>query len=165
MMMRMTTAAATLLLMACNQTPDAQKKPVADTTATNAADPAPVTPVEADDNRPFSRITPEEVVHFTGTEPFWGGQVSFTRLTYSTPEDPEGTTIEVDRFAGRGGVSWSGTYHDAPFSLAVTPGECSDGMSDRKYPYGATLQVSGEQRTGCAWTEDEPFTAPPGYEG
>ena len=46
----------------------------------------------------------------------------------------------------------------ARFALAVTPGDCSDGMSDRTYPFVATLQVAGEQRNGCAWTERRPFT-------
>lgn len=109
----------------------------------------------------FSRIAPSDTVRFTGTEPFWGGQVAFTTLTYSTPENPDGTQIAVDRFAGRGGVSWTGEHQGAPFTLAVTPGECSDGMSDRTYPYVATLEVQGEQRRGCAWTEQDPFVGPP----
>lgn len=114
-----------------------------------------------DETLPFSRIAPGDTVRFTGTEPFWGGQVAFTTLTYSTPENPDGEAIEVERFAGRGGLSWSGRFQDAPFTLAVTPGECSDGMSDRTYPYVATLEVQGEQRRGCAWTESDPFVGPP----
>ena len=108
-------------------------------------------PGDAGDTRPFTEIGVGDTVNFTGTEPFWGGRVSGAALTYSTPEDPEGTDIEVSRFAGRGGVSWSGTLNGARFALAVTPGACSDGMSDRSYPLVATLQVGGEQRNGCAW--------------
>lgn len=109
----------------------------------------------------FTAIRPEETVRFLGNEPFWGGQVAGTALTYSTPDIPDGTDIAVTRFAGRGGVSWSGMYSGARFALAVTPGECSDGMSDRTYPFVATLQVAGEQRSGCAWTERRPFTGAP----
>lgn len=106
----------------------------------------------------FAQIADDETVRFTGTEPFWGGQVTGPELTYSTPEVPDGTKIPVTRFAGNGGVSWSGTYSGARFALAVTPGECSDGMSDRTYPFVATLEVGGEQRSGCAWTEWRPFS-------
>jgi len=42
----------------------------------------------------------------------------------------------------------------------VTPGACSDGMSDRSYPYTVTLQVRGEQRQGCAWTARTSYTGP-----
>ncbi len=42
-----------------------------------------------------SGIRADETVRFTGTEPFWGGQVAGPTLTYSTPEDPDGTPIAV----------------------------------------------------------------------
>ena len=105
-------------------------------------------------------IRADETVQFTGTEPFWGGSVSGAELTYSTPDTPDGAPIPVTRFAGRGGVSWSGTYQDKPFRLAVTEGKCSDGMSDRSYPFTATLEVLGEQRQGCAWTMRRSFSGP-----
>lgn len=109
---------------------------------------------------PYAGISPEEVVQFTGTEPFWGGQVSGQTLTYSTPENPDGATIEVERFAGRNGLSFSGTLDGADFIMTVTPGQCNDGMSSRTYPFTATLQVRGEVRQGCAWTEEQPFQGP-----
>ncbi|AKH44060.1 putative membrane protein [Altererythrobacter atlanticus] len=117
-------------------------------------------PGDQSDTQPFSGIGEDEVVYFTGTEPFWNGEVSDGRLTYSTPEDMEGTVIRVDRFAGRNGVSFTGRLADQDFVLAVTPGECSDGMSDRTYPYVATLMVRGEDRAGCAYTDQQPFEGP-----
>lgn len=115
---------------------------------------------DTEDNRPYAGIGEEEVLHFTGTEPFWGGEVSGGTLTYSTPENIDGTQIAVERFAGRNGLSFSGTLEGAQFVMAVTPGECSDGMSDRTYPFTVTLQVRGEQRQGCAWTDAQSFTGP-----
>lgn len=114
--------------------------------------------VTAADTQAYSGIAPGETVHFTGTEPFWGGQVSGQTLTYQTPDDQEGRRLAVDRFAGRNGLSFSGDLEGKPFVLAITPGKCSDGMSDRGYPFTVTLQVSGEQRQGCAWTDKQPFT-------
>jgi uncharacterized membrane protein len=115
-------------------------------------------PGDSNDSAPFAEIGPRETVRFTGNEPFWGGQVSGTALTYATPDTPDGTDIAVSRFAGRGGLSWTGMFEGSRFALAVTPGDCSDGMSDRTYPFVATLQVAGERRQGCAWTERRPFT-------
>ncbi|MEL1251236.1 COG3650 family protein [Aurantiacibacter gilvus] len=110
-------------------------------------------PGDASDTHAFDGIGEHDVVRFTGTEPFWGGQVAGTSLTYSTPENIDGETITVTRFAGRGGLSFSGNLDGRPLDLAITPGDCSDGMSDRSYPFVATLQLGSEQRNGCAWRE------------
>jgi len=114
----------------------------------------------ADDNRPFSGIAPTETLRFTGTEPFWGGTVAGDTVTYSTPENQAGEAIAVVRFAGRGGVSFTGTYSGGDFAMMVTPGSCSDGMSDRTYPFTVTLKLADETRRGCGWSDDHPFTGP-----
>ncbi len=118
-------------------------------------------PESADGPRPaYAGIGAEERLRFTGTEPFWGGDVSGATLVYSTPEDPDGEAIAVERFAGLGGLSWSGTLDDVPFVLAAAEAPCSDGMSDRTYPFTIMLQVRGETRSGCGWTDTRPFTGP-----
>jgi uncharacterized membrane protein len=126
--------------------------------ASPSAAPSPTsTVVTAADTQAYSGIGPDEMVRFTGTEPFWGGQVSGEALTYTTPENQTGEMIAVDRFAGRNGISFSGELGGMPFVLALTPGRCSDGMSDRRYPFTVTLQVKGEQRKGCAWSDKHPL--------
>ena len=81
-------------------------------------------------------------------------------MVYSTPENQEGETIAVRRFAGNNGLGFSGMFDGAPFDMTITPGACSDGMSDRTYPFTVTLKLGEEQRNGCAWTERTPFTGP-----
>lgn len=105
----------------------------------------------------FDAISPQEQVSYIGTEPFWGGAAGAGMATYSTPENPDGTEFPVQRFAGNNGLGISGEMDGQAFDLTVTPGDCSDGMSDRTYPYTATLLVGGEQRQGCAWTDSQPF--------
>ena len=117
-------------------------------------------PGDANDNAGFAEIATMATIHFVGTEPFWGGEATGERLTYSTPDDPQGTSIAIERFTGRGGLSLSGKLQDERFDLAVTAGTCSDGMSDRTYPYVATLKFGGETRNGCAWTDRHGFTGP-----
>lgn len=116
-------------------------------------------PGDAADRRPFNEIAADETVHFLGTEPFWGGHVRADSLTYTTPENPTGERVPATRFAGRGGTSFSGTLAAGDFTLAVSPGACSDGMSDARYPFIATMQIGPETRKGCAWTERQPRTA------
>ncbi len=108
----------------------------------------------------YAGIGPEELLRFTGTEPFWGGDVSGGELTYTTPENPDGTIIRVERFAGNNGLGYSGDLAGREFDMAVTPGECSDAMSDRTYPFVVTLRIGGEVRNGCGWTDAMPFTGP-----
>jgi len=135
---------ALLLLTACNQgTAPGAAGTAGDATSARAA---------------FTAIRADEGLSFAGTEPFWGGSVSAGRLTYTTPENPAGQTIPVTRFAGNNGLNFSGTLGGQPFDLAVSKSPCSDGMSDRRYPFSVTLQVAGEMRSGCAWTARMPFT-------
>ena len=108
----------------------------------------------------FSGIASEETVHFLGNEPFWGGNSAGSSLTYTTPENIDGTTFPVTRFAGNSGIGLSGTMEGASFDMTVTEGECSDTMSDRTYPFTVTLKIDDEQRQGCAWTDRQPFTGP-----
>jgi uncharacterized membrane protein len=117
-------------------------------------------PGDRSDTRPFAQIEPGDAIHVTGTEPFWGGDVTAQVFAYKTAEQPEGRRVTVARFAGRGGLSFSGMLEDRDLTLAITPGACSDGMSDRAYQLVATLRVGEEIRTGCAWTDAMPYTGP-----
>ena len=44
--------------------------------------------------------------------------------------------------------------------MMVTPLACSDGMSDRTYPFTVTLGIGEDKRNGCAWSEQHPFDGP-----
>lgn len=114
-------------------------------------------PGDADSRTAYEGIAPDDQVYFSGTEPFWGGKAKGTNLTYSTPEDLDGQKITASRFAGRNGLSYSGELREGSFTLAITPGDCSDGMSDRTYPFVATMLIGEEQREGCAWTRSMPY--------
>lgn len=117
-------------------------------------------PGNSADHAPYDGIAPDEELNFTGTEPFWGGVLANGTLTYTTPGQPLGEKVAVSRFAGRNGIGLSGTMDGRAFDLTVTPGRCSDGMSDRVYPFTATLVLAGETREGCAWSSAHPFKGP-----
>ena len=142
--MRLFLALPLLLLAACNG-------------HGGAADP---TGAQGTKPHAYAGIAETETLHFTGTEPFWGGSVTGTALTYTTPEQPAGTAITVHRFAGNNGLAFSGTLAAAAFDMAVTEAPCSDGMSDRTYPFTVSLQIGSDKRSGCGWTERRGFTGP-----
>jgi uncharacterized membrane protein len=87
-----------------------------------------------------------------GTEPFWNARTEGRCVTYSHPEDQSGTRVWTTYRAGAGGGgTWSGALDGRLFELTVRPRPgCSDGMSDRRYPFEAELKVWGEVRRGCA---------------
>ncbi len=113
------------------------------------------------DTQPFDGIAETASVSASGTEPFWSLTVEPEQgrylATYSTPENIEGTTFAAGRFAGNNGLGFSGEVDGDSAILALTPGECSDGMSGRTYPYTATLALGERTLLGCAYTSDEPF--------
>ena len=112
---------------------------------------------DADSTEAYDGIGANETVHFLGTEPFWGGEITGTSLKYSWSEEPDEVAIPVKRFTGRNGLSFSGTLKGAAFEMMITPLECSDGMSERSYPFTVTLKIGDDLRNGCGWTARQPF--------
>lgn len=108
----------------------------------------------------FAGIAPDEVVTLTGTEPFWNVRIAGEQANYSTPENIDGSDFVVARLAGNGGLSFSGTLDGSAFTATLTPGECSDQMSDRIYPYVATIALGEETLRGCGYTDRQPFSGP-----
>ena len=141
-------AALAALLVACS--PSAQDGQPGDASV----------PGDTASTAPYAGIAPDEILRFSGTEPFWGGRVGGGTLTYTTPDNPDGETVPVERFAGRGGLSFSGALGGEAFEMTVTPLSCSDGMSDRKYPFTVTLKRGEDLRNGCGWSDRHPFEGP-----
>jgi uncharacterized membrane protein len=137
-----------LPLAACQQGADDPAAPKSPPAPTAAQSPAPAS------------FTDDAKLQFTGTEPFWGGSVQGTQLTYTTPENIDGATIAVERKTADGVLTLTGTLDGGKFEMAIGEGECSDGMSDRTYPMTATLTLGAELRNGCAWSEQHPYSGP-----
>lgn len=72
-------------------------------------------------------------------------------LTYSHPENQDGTRIWTRYSKGSGGETWAGSLDKKRFELRIyEQANCSDGMSDKRYPLAVELMVRGELRKGCA---------------
>ncbi|MCA0356864.1 MAG: hypothetical protein LCH78_08305 [Proteobacteria bacterium] len=85
-----------------------------------------------------------------GTEPFWSVKVRAESLTLSRPDQADVATANPGvRADGEQGV-WDATADERRLVLRLTPGDCSDGMSDRRYGYAAEVWIDGETLRGCA---------------
>lgn len=109
----------------------------------------------------YDGIGPEETISLTGTEPFWTIEIAPAdrgyRATYSDPDNIDGKSFAVERFAGNNGLGFSGELDRAVVQIAVTPGDCSDGMSDRTYPFTATVGMGDRTLQGCAYTDAQKY--------
>ncbi|MFO6445993.1 COG3650 family protein [Erythrobacter sp. NE805] len=108
--------------------------------------------------RAFDKVAPSETVTMLGTEPFWNLRIEGGEGTWSTPDNQPGTRLALTRFAGNNGLGFSGTLGGKPFTATLTPGTCSDGMSDRRFPFVATIALGGETFAGCGYTTSQPFS-------
>jgi uncharacterized membrane protein len=106
----------------------------------------------------FDAVAPEEIVTLTGTEPFWNIRIEADQALWTAPDNPDGTRFAVERFAGNNGLGFSGTLDGQSFVATLTPGNCSDGMSDRAYPFVATIALGGETLEGCGFTDRQGFS-------
>ena len=143
---RQALALSALLLAACRAEPianEAKQSTNAEVVVlapANSADASPVPPAA----QPTARY------RFTGTEPFWGGTIDGATILYQTPDDQAGKTITATMTKEGATIRYSGELDGQPFILKLTPGTCSDGMSDTVYLLHAVLAVRGEPRQGCA---------------
>jgi len=130
--MRITPALlALLLLAACNKAEDAPSEPAAD--VGSLPPPLAVSDFPGD----FNAI---------GTEPFWNVEIRPAGLTLTRPDSPPikapnpGPTME----------NGQGVWRTGGITLTLSASVCSDGMSDRIYPYTAVILLDGKPQQGCA---------------
>lgn len=119
-----------------------------------SGDKAPATPM------PTETVTPDPVamsflpaeVKALGTEPFWNADITREQLTWTTPENLEagGVTVPVTRADGAENVLFTATIDGQLLQILVTPGTCSDGMSDNVYPFTVERTLGEESVPGCA---------------
>lgn len=94
---------------------------------------------------------PGNALKAVGTEPFWGARIEGRCVTYSTPENQQGTRVWTTFSGTREAGTWKGAYQGQPFVLRTSSeAGCSDGMSDKHYPLAVSVTVAGEERRGCA---------------
>ncbi len=130
---------ATLLLAAC-QPQDPEGKP-----APPPADaPAAATPVGTtmDISKPITA---------RGTEPFWALAIDGKAFRLTRPDQPDLTAEAPGAAIADGRAVWVAKTPDGrQMTVTLYASECSDGMSDLKYPMSAEVVMLNEELRGCA---------------
>ncbi len=90
----------------------------------------------------------------TGTEPFWSLDISPAGMVFQTPGSSP-VTYPFNASKSNGGTlefnsSVNTETGKSTLKVILTPGDCSDGMSDIRYPYFAEVIRDGQQLRGCA---------------
>lgn len=92
-----------------------------------------------------------------GVEPFWGVEVEGGTLAYTTPETMDAPRrLQATRSIDADGLHLTGEERGTPFRLDVRREPCSDGMSDRTYPFSVSWLLEGKTAMGCAFDPASP---------
>ncbi|MBB6426032.1 META domain-containing protein [Sphingopyxis sp. JAI128] len=89
---------------------------------------------------------PRKAYMALGTEPGWTLEITPSRLNYDG--DYGETKIMVPNPGAKAGLNGE-RYVTTRLTVDVTHGECSDGMSDRRYADTVTVIADGKTVTGC----------------
>lgn len=92
---------------------------------------------------------PLQIFRAFGTEPFWNINVEDGTLTWTTPEDQDGVVMQGERRSIADGVEITGSHDGKAFTLSVTAGACSDGMSDHQFELVSSFRYGDTAYTGC----------------
>lgn len=90
--------------------------------------------------------------NLVGTEPFWAVQIGAENktATFSRPGEPDlGIGFPVESKGEGGAIVLTSTSPEGDIVMTLTKKDCQDGMSDRKYPFEASVVYKGRTLTGC----------------
>ena len=121
----------------------------------------PLAPPPAVQGRPTNGPPPpaplfEYPMRLVGTEPFWGGRIARDGITISGADRPDMRFPFKDpAVTGAGARFRSQSIGAFPVDITLVRELCSDGMSDKRYPFEATVVLGKETLKGCAIREAE----------
>lgn len=84
-----------------------------------------------------------------GTEPFWRLDVKSGELSLSRPDSAVVRVRNADFSFSPPTAVFTGKAGDQTLVARLTKGRCSDGMSDRTYPYRAEVTLGDLTLKGC----------------
>jgi uncharacterized membrane protein len=146
MMMRPITLTLAMLALCACQPQDPDGKP-AEAPADAPAAPAAATPAASTGGMDIG-----QPIRALGTEPFWALDITGgTKFKLSRPDQPDLLAEAPGSAMSPGGATWVARgAKGEQLTVTVKLGECSDGMSDLKYPMTAEVVLLNETLKGCA---------------
>lgn len=137
-----------LALAACSpQAPDGSKAPAPDdyggqATAADKRRAAAAGPVVSDFSQPMVA---------RGNEPFWSVKINGTQVTLSRAGQPDAVYTAPGAQISPGKASWAAKDAGGrTMTVTLYVSDCSDGMSEQRYPMSAEVDLGGETLGGCA---------------
>ena len=153
-MRRFALVATAALLTACQPTTPNNEVASAPEPAAPAQIHPPVTaptPASMPATPPKAERDYRSELRLTGTEPFWGVHITAGQIKLMRPDHADVTVTNAGPTINADVAVWNARG----LTIRLQPGQCSDGMSNNVYPYGATVTVDGEVLKGCAARADE----------
>jgi uncharacterized membrane protein len=86
-----------------------------------------------------------------GTEPFWDIGVDGGWFRFTSAGDEKPRAARVTRREASGTLRFAGMLGEWRMRAVIRRARCSDGMSERVYPYTLTLTLDGRTLSGCAY--------------
>lgn len=115
-------------------------------------------PGDRSDQRPFAEIGRNEKIVIVGITALPNASLSGETLSVAGKSTDKERRITVGRFAGRGGLSFSGRMADGTaFDAMVTAGACRTDANGPSYPFNVTVRVGDNLQSGCGWTDARPY--------
>jgi uncharacterized membrane protein len=116
---------------------------------------SPSTANELSINKKIAQTANSEKFVAKGTEPFWNISVSKSGIVYSIPDAKKQTFPYVVPLAASGSPADKVRVYQLRgrgnnILIIQKVSTCSDGMSDKDYPYSATLILENKVLEGCA---------------
>ncbi|MDH4385369.1 MAG: hypothetical protein QE280_07985 [Caulobacter sp.] len=130
-------------------------------TAPPPADAPVVDPVESPAGPDAAASVFGEDFVLIGTEPFWRLDVKGGELSLARPDAAAVLARNAGLAVSPTGAIWTGQSGDQSLVARVTAGACSDGMSDRSYPYQAEVALGDLILRGCGVTARALAAMPP----
>jgi uncharacterized membrane protein len=91
-----------------------------------------------------------------GTEPFWSLAISPERIVFTGEGRPDFETPNPGaRIEGELAVFSAHAPSGLPLTIRLTPGKCSDGLSDWVYPLAVEVTLGPETLKGCATSQTQ----------
>jgi hypothetical protein len=91
-------------------------------------------------------------LHCSGTEPFWGLELSYSRadvrLAFGEEEFSAGFSPPISP-VNRGNIWLRRRFDFETEFLVIEAQSCSDGMSERSYPYSVLVRLEENLLSGC----------------
>lgn len=98
-----------------------------------------------------SNIDISQPITARGTEPFWALTINGKTFRLSRPDQPDVSATAPGAAIADGRATWIAKTTDGQqVTVTLYASECSDGMSDLKYPMTAEVALLNESLRGCA---------------